>query len=114
MVKQTSYHKGIAAEDIVADYYKRLGYVLKETRFKSAHGEIDLIFITQDTWVFVEVKCSKTHRAAAERILPRQVQRIYATAQGYLADMNNDVDCRFDAALVDGIGRVEVIENAFL
>ncbi len=114
MANQTSYHKGIVAEDIVADHYKRLGYVLKETRFKSAHGEIDLIFIGQSEWVFVEVKCSKTFAAAAERILPRQIQRIYAAAQDYLSDMSGDVDCRFDAALVDGTGRVEVIENAFL
>ncbi|KAB7613319.1 hypothetical protein F9L33_11990 [Amylibacter sp. SFDW26] len=114
MVNQSSYYKGIAAEDIVADHYKRLGYVLKETRFKSAHGEIDLIFMGQREWVFVEVKCSKTFDTAAARILPRQIQRIYAAAQDYLSDMAGDVDCRFDAALVDKVGRVEVIENAFL
>ncbi len=114
MANQTSYYKGIAAEDIVTSHYKQLGYLLKETRFKSAYGEIDLIFMGQNEWVFVEVKCSKTFMAAAERILPRQVQRIYAAAQDYLSDMAGDVDCRFDAALVDGSGRVEVIENAFL
>ncbi len=114
MAKQTSYYKGKAAEDIVTGHYQRLGYILKETRFKTAYGEIDLIFMGQSEWVFVEVKCSKTFAAAAERILPRQIQRIYAAAQDYLGDMAGDVDCRFDAALVDGTGQVEMIENAFL
>jgi len=114
MTEQSSYYKGKAAEQIVAEYYGRLGYVLKEMRFKTAHGEIDLIFLGQDVWVFVEVKCSKSIARAAERIVPRQIQRIFDAAQVYLADMAGDVDCRFDAALVDGNGCVEVIENAFL
>jgi putative endonuclease len=116
MAKQTSYHKGVAAENIVAEHYGRSGHLIKAMRMKTANGEVDLILEKQNQWVFVEVKCSKTHAQAAARILPRQIERISSAAEEYLAGLGlfGLVDCRFDAALVDASGRVEVIENAFI
>lgn len=116
MIKQTSFHKGIAAENIVADHYIRTGHLTKAKRMKTPYGEVDLVMEKQNQWVFVEVKCSKTIARAAIRITRRQIDRIHAAAEAYLAKLGllGLVDCRFDAAFVDANGRVEIVENAFI
>lgn len=105
---------GQAAEDIVARHYLRLGYVLRETRWRGPHGEIDLILQLGPTCIFVEVKKSRTFDRAAQRIRPRQVERIYAAAQDYLdqVGLGGLTPCRFDAGLVDGTGAVELRAGA--
>jgi len=110
-----SYHAGLAAEDIVARDYERRGFVLRERRWRGLGGEIDLIFEKAGALVFVEVKKARDMSRAAARITRRQIHRIYAAAGGYLASMpaGLNTESRFDAALVDGIGAVEILENAF-
>lgn len=110
-----AHHAGEAAEDIVARHYANLGYTVAERRWRGAGGEIDLILKGPDGLVFVEVKHSRTSDAAALRITPRQIERIYASAGQYLDTQPQGqlTPVRFDAALVNGDGRVEVIENAF-
>ena len=116
MAKYMSYYKGIAAENIVADHYARSGHKLEATRMKTAYGEVDLVMEKQNQWIFIEVKCSKTLAQAAMRITQHQIERIQAAAEDYLAGRGllGLVDCRFDAALVDATGRVEIVENAFI
>jgi putative endonuclease len=65
--------------------------------------------------IFVEVKFSRTHDLAASHVSAAQVARIFATVDEFLAGEPNGLltDVRIDLALVDGLGRVEVIENAF-
>ncbi len=111
-----SYHAGLAAEDIVARHYERQGFALRERRWRNAGGEIDLIFERAGALVFVEVKKARDFAMAAARITRRQIERIYASAGGYLACMPNgmNTDSRFDAALVNGTGAVEIVENAFV
>ncbi|KIC10914.1 hypothetical protein RA19_09280 [Leisingera sp. ANG-M1] len=106
---------GEAAEEIVARHYEACGYTVAERRWQGAGGEIDLILRGPDELVFVEVKHSATSSAAALRITPRQVERIYASAGQYLENepQGQLTPVRFDAALVDGSGAVEIIENAF-
>nr|WP_217434078.1 YraN family protein [Leisingera sp. ANG59] len=106
---------GEAAEEIVARHYENRGYTVAERRWRGAGGEIDLILRSPDGLVFVEVKHSTTSAAAALRITPRQAERIYASAGQYLESEPEGqlTPVRFDAALVDGTGAVEIIENAF-
>ncbi|MGB2203355.1 MAG: hypothetical protein ACPH5G_18635, partial [Pseudooceanicola atlanticus] len=61
------------------------------------------------------VKTARSHAEAAERISRRQADRIAASAQAFLAWQPNGLltDMRLDVALVDGTGRVELLENAF-
>ena len=110
-----SYHAGLAAEDIVATDYLRRGFALREKRWRGPGGEIDLIFEKAGALSFVEVKKARDFAVAAARITQRQIERIYASAGGYLATMPNgmDTESRFDAALVDGSGDLEILENAF-
>ncbi len=116
MTGKISYLKGIAAEEIVARAYVRNGFDVVERRWKTKEGEVDIVARHQDKLYFVEVKNSKSFERAAARITPRQQKRIQNAALQYLAQKAKtlDVDCRFDAALVDGAGRVKVLPAAFI
>ncbi|WP_375261207.1 YraN family protein [Palleronia sp.] len=111
-----AHHAGLAAEDQVARVYTRRGALLVARRWRSRWGEIDLIFREGERVVFVEVKRAKRHGWALERVSPRQIARIHATAELYLeAEANGSLtEARVDVATVDGAGRVEILENAFM
>lgn len=110
-----SHLSGAAAEDAVQRLYLARGATALEHRWRGPAGEIDLIFREGDTIVFVEVKASRDFASAAERISARQANRIARSAVVYLGDLPDGLltDMRIDVALVDGIGAVEVLENAF-
>lgn len=110
----TAYHNGLAAEDIAIRLYEaKQGRVL-ERRWKRRAGEIDLIIAMQTQIVFVEVKARKTLEAAAASLSQHQQQRMFNTAQLYLAESGAglNADTRFDMVLVDRNGRAEILENA--
>ena len=108
------YLAGLSAENIVASQYMRNGFGLSAQRWRGAGGEIDLIMNDGDTTVFVEVKKSRDFATAAARLSQRQIQRLCSSAEDYLAKspggMNSNA--RFDVALVNGQGAVEILENA--
>ncbi|WP_322894090.1 MULTISPECIES: YraN family protein [unclassified Yoonia] len=112
----TSYHAGLAAEDIVARDYAARAHQVAARRWRGKAGEIDLILRDGDTLVFVEVKKSASFAQAALRLGRRQMDRLCASASEYLAGEPKGqlTDMRFDLALVDGRGGVSVIENAFM
>jgi putative endonuclease len=110
-----AYHAGLAAEDAVQRDYERRGHAIAARRWRGSAGEIDLVVRDGDVVIFIEVKKSRSFACAAERVSPRQIERIYATASEFLAGepRGQDTDVRFDVALVDDAGRVRIVENAF-
>jgi putative endonuclease len=110
-----AYHAGIAAEDQVARHYDRVGKSVCARRWRGRHGEIDIIARDGDTVVFIEVKQSGTHLQAAEHLSPRQMERICMAGLEFLEGEPRGqlTDVRIDVALVDGAGRLEILENAF-
>ena len=73
-----------------------------------------------DDLAIVEVKSARTHDIAAGYFGRAQQIRLGACAEEYLFDTHlagrdpmTTVDMRFDLALVDGRGMIEIIENAF-
>ena len=110
-----SYLAGLSAEDSVAADYRARGYVLLERRWRGQRGEIDLIFADGDGVVMVEVKKSRSFEAALSHITPRQVRRLFATAEEFVGTRPTGslTDIRFDVALMDQHGQVNVLENAF-
>jgi len=110
-----NYFAGLAAEHSVARAYVQRGYVISQERWRGSAGEIDLIAAKGDALVFIEVKKSKSIDRAVARLGVRQQFRIRNTASEYLAfaDLGMDTDARFDVALVDSLGQVHIIENAF-
>ncbi|MFA5538505.1 MAG: YraN family protein [Gemmobacter sp.] len=115
MSGQRSYHAGLGAERAVERHYAEGGRVIAARRWRGRGGEIDLIAREGGRVVFIEVKHSRTHAQAAERLSARQMARIYASAAEFLGGepAGELTESRFDVALVDGLGRIEVIENAF-
>jgi len=114
-VSRLSHHAGLAAEEGVARAYVDRGGTVLAERVRTPAGEIDLIVALPDTLVFVEVKARRTARIAAGALGAAQMQRIARAAEIWLDDTGRGglTPCRFDAALVDGEGRVEILEHAF-
>lgn len=105
---------GQAAEDAVEAHYLRAGRDVLARRWRGRGGEVDLVARDGEELVFVEVKASRSFARAAERVTPRQITRLFAAAAEFLSDqpLGQATPVRFDVALVDGLGRIEVLENA--
>lgn len=112
---RASHFGGHAAEDIVQRHYQSLGAATRERRWRGRGGEIDLIFEQAGEMLFVEVKAAADFATAAARLGSGQIARLREAAEEYLSIQpeQSPGDCRFDVALVDATGRIEVIENAF-
>ncbi len=111
----TAHHAGQAAEHIAERYYSDRNHEIRERRWRGSAGEVDLIVENGAGLIFVEVKASENFARAAESLSARQMQRIYAAASEYLGRMPDGqaTEIRFDVCLVDGKGRLEVLEAAF-
>jgi putative endonuclease len=111
----TNYLAGHAAEASVARHYEDRGITICARNWRGMTGEIDLIGRQGDDVIFVEVKQSRSHDLAATHISRAQIGRIFATVDEFLAGEPKGLltDVRIDLALVDGQGRIEVVENAF-
>jgi putative endonuclease len=114
---QLAYLAGLAAEDQVVTQYLTRGYHLEAARWRGKAGEIDLILRPpdRDGFVFVEVKKSRSFGHALARVSPRQAQRIMRAAEEFLGQCGAGLltNMRFDVAMVDAQGQIEVLENAF-
>jgi putative endonuclease len=110
-----SHRAGLAAEAAVADHYRRRGQPVAARRWRGGGGEIDLIARNGDEVVFVEVKHAATLEAAAWRITDRQMARVAASAEAFVAGEPRGAltPMRFDVALVDRLGRIEIREAAW-
>ncbi len=116
MSGSVSYHAGLVAEEMVAADYARRGLRLERRRWRGKRGEIDLILREDDRVIFVEVKKSRDFARAAESLSQRQVQRILGAAEEFVANEPKGLltEMRFDLAMVDALGRIEILENACL
>lgn len=112
--QRANYYAGLSAEETVARRYVAQGARVLETRWRGPGGEVDLILGEGDRVVFVEVKKSKTHAQALQRVTPRQMARVLASAEAYLARCPKGAltDVRVDVALVDAQGVIDIVPNA--
>ncbi|WP_297615419.1 YraN family protein [uncultured Roseicyclus sp.] len=109
-----SYLTGKAAEDAVLAAYCATGHRLVCRRWRGPGGEIDLVLEKAGEVVFVEVKASHSFAAAAAHVSRPQIARLLASAEAGLGYFGKGAltPMRFDVALVDGQGRIDVIANA--
>ncbi len=101
---------GARAEALAADYLVAQGLAVVARNFRTRRGEIDLIMRERSVLVFVEVRL-RTRGAfggPAASITPTKRRRLVAAARAYLATLERDPPCRFDAVLLDSLdpGRV--------
>lgn len=109
-----SYLSGKAAEDQVTEMYLAHGHRLLCRRWRGPAGEIDLVFEKHGELVFVEVKSSRSLARAALSLSKRQIERLLASAEAALGYFPRGAatPMRFDVALVDRQGRIDVIPGA--
>ncbi len=97
-----AFRTGLSAETRAAAYLMAKGYRILAKRFRTPHGEIDLIAKRRNLVAFVEVKARATLDDAAFAVTPRQQQRIIDAAQGWLIahPEHAEFELEFDAILI--------------
>lgn len=104
---------GLLGEWRAARYLKRLGYRIIKLRYRTHHGEIDLIARDGDTLVMVEVKARPAGQMGdGVRAVDLQKQKhLRFAAQQYLLGRNAQ-SVRFDVVEISAAG-IRHIKNAF-
>lgn len=77
-----AFQTGISAESRAAAFLIAKGYRILARRFRTPHGEIDIVARRRNLIAFVEVKARASLDEAAFAVTPRQQQRIIDAAQG--------------------------------
>ena len=97
-----AFRTGISAESRAAAYLMAKGYRILARRYRTPHGEIDIVARRRNLIAFVEVKARATLDDAAFAVTPRQQQRIIDAAQGWLVahPEHAEFELRFDAMLI--------------
>ena len=81
---------GRQAELRAIQYLASQGYSILAHRFKTRHGEIDIVALEGEQLVFVEVK-ARQHRLAEPELAvgPKKLSAIARAAHCYLAEIND-------------------------
>lgn len=96
---------GIQGENLAVAEIEQRGYAVLARRYRTRHGEIDIVARDGDTIVFIEVKVKETPEfgRAAEAVDVRKQRRIVSMAVDYLArNRLTAKPCRFDVVAIDG------------
>lgn len=110
---------GNIGEDAVCGFLVRHGYEIIKRNFTVRGGEIDIIAEKADTIAFVEVKTRTvgSMTSAEEAVDLRKQRLIITTAQAYLQNAAQPLQCRFDVAVVETEGgkvkKLRYYVNAF-
>lgn len=110
---------GNIGEDAVCGFLVRHGYEIIKRNFTVRGGEIDIIAEKADIIAFVEVKTRTigSMTSAEEAVDLRKQRFIIRTAQAYLQNAAQPLQCRFDVATVETEGgkvkKLRYYVNAF-
>ena len=110
---------GVLGEEHARAELERRGYVIVARRYRTRHGEIDIVARDGDMLVFVEVKArtSGSFGDPEEAVTRQKQQRVVWMAVDYLARQRlGEVACRFDVVSVQAETSpptVTVIPDAF-
>lgn len=98
---------GKCGEDQAVRELERRGYAVLARRYRTRHGEIDIVAEDGETIVFVEVKAKETTEfgSAVEAVTVRKQRKVVSMAVDYLArNRLTSRPCRFDVVAIDGVG----------
>ena len=111
---------GKTGEDLAVRELLSRGYAIRDRRYRTRRGEIDIVCEDRGTIVFVEVraKSSLTFGGAAGSVTPAKQRRVTASAVEYLARHRlTGCPCRFDVVAIDQARgpapEITVYPNAF-
>ena len=106
---------GKLGEDRAVRELEQRGYAILARRYRTRHGEIDIVADDGGTIVFVEVKARDQGDcgSAAEAVPVNKQRRLASMAIDYLARNHlTNRQCRFDVVAIDG-GIVTLYRSAF-
>jgi len=97
-----AFRTGLSAESRAAALLMAKGYRILAKRFRTPHGEIDIIAKRRNLVAFIEVKARASLDEAAFAVTPRQQARIIDAAQAWLMahPEHAEFELRFDAILI--------------
>jgi putative endonuclease len=97
-----AFRTGVSAETRAAAFLIAKRYRILARRFRTPHGEIDLVARRGNLVIFVEVKARASLDEAAYAVTPRQQRRIIDAAQAWLAahPEHAELELRFDVMLI--------------
>lgn len=98
--RKAAYRRGLHQEALAAWWLRLKGYKILERRYKTPHGEIDLIAKRGLALAFIEIKARSDVDTAAYAITPHQQARIRQAAEHFLAHRPHYAtrhNVRFDA-----------------
>lgn len=105
--------RGRHAESLAAEFLRDQGLTIVTRNFHAAGGEIDLVALDGDLYVFVEVKA----RALGHGVLSvdeAKAARVTKTAHAFLKEAGVSPEIvRFDIIEVDGSGEITHHQDAW-
>lgn len=111
---------GKKGEELAVKYLRSKGYKILQQRYRTAQGEIDIIAVSDQTLVFVEVKTrtSTAFGSPAEAVDYRKQNKIRQVALTFIQDGNHKFqEFRFDVISIlqnnQAKWQLEHIKNAF-
>ena len=96
---------GKQAETRAVAELERRGYAVVARRYRTRHGEIDIVARDGETMVFVEVKAREGSEfgTGADAVTLRKQRRVMSMAVDYLArNRMTNRPSRFDVVAIDG------------
>ena len=114
-----SFHFGKKNEKLATGFLKRGGFRILEKNFRTPGGEVDIIAVEGDVFVFVEVKARRSSRYGHPKwaITPSKQRHLSAAAIAYLKRVGKTGSrARFDVITIqyaDDRPHIEHIRNAF-
>ena len=103
---------GKLGESLAVAELERCGYAIIARRYRTRHGEIDIVAEVDETLVFVEVKARTSDECgfAAESVTRWKQLQLASMAEEYLA-LNHVVNraCRFDVVAIDDVDAEPVL-----
>jgi putative endonuclease len=112
---RAAYTHGLAAEDHACAALVADGWTIRARRLRTKAGEIDAIAEKHGLLAIIEVKHRPRLADAAIALSPRQQARLIAACDLVLAAHPDwgPAGVRFDLLLVDSLGRVRRVADAF-
>ena len=89
---------GILGEQLAVDFLAKNGYKIIERNWRFSHLEIDIIAISKEYLVFVEVKTRSTNYVIEPELTLTKKQQgfIIRAANAYIESHEYDMEARFD------------------
>ena len=112
---QAAQRRGLEAEAAACAALAADGWAVLARRLRTPAGEIDILAQRAGLLAIIEVKARPRLDTAAAALGPRQRARLIAAAELVLASdpTLGPAGVRFDVIVVDGVGRVRRIADAF-